>query len=692
MDELAAASAAVFATVLIGSLASSVFIRRRERRHVAELCRVNADLESRFALRTAELAASSARQRSTFEASPIGMFILRIGTDGSVLQEDMNPAAEAIYRRPRDTVLGRTLLESWPEDVANPVVMQILACARERRTVSYIADRDIDGTPHTLDVQLSPLPDATGEVRHVLSCVRDVTYKMRLEHRLRLEAERQAEAAERETALFHNSPDILFVLRVEEADDQPDFIHEAFSPALERLTGLQPARMVGHRPSDSLPPEMARALLPEYRRCLREGTTIGFSAQFPVPVGNREYEISLTPVRHAGTGRIVRIVGSARDATERNRLEFALRGAQRLEAIGRLAAGVAHDFNNILQAISGGLEIVLDEVATSSDAGEAASLALGSARRGGALTHHLLSYARQQMLQPKAILLDPFLGRLDTILTRTLGPQITVSLTVAPGTPPVLVDPAQLETALLNLALNARDAMPGGGRLDIAADEMEEDGKAYVVLQVRDAGAGMDAATLAQAMEPFFTTKGRHGTGLGLSMVQGFAEQSGGALTIRSLPGQGTQVALRLPASPVRPETIQPVPGCAGAGRRILVVDDESDVLVTACAFLRRSGFAVTQASGPEEALAALEQDPTFVTMVTDYAMPGLNGADLIARARLVRPGLPAVLITGFVGLVPLEMAAAGAVVLHKPFPRDALVAAVAQVTRRVGVRQPALV
>jgi PAS domain S-box-containing protein len=233
------------------------------------------------------------------------------------------------------------------------------------------------------------------------------------------------------------------------------------------------------------------------------------------------------------------------EMAERAKVDEALKHLQKMEAIGKLAAGVAHDFNNILQSIVGCLEMVLDELAEGTPGRRFAGVALNAATRGSSLTHHLLSYARRQVLLPRVVALAPFLADLRTLLGRTLGPNIAIQTRVD-ATRGVLVDPGQLETALLNLAINASHAMRHGGTLAIEASDAR-DGP-FVVIAVTDTGIGMDAATLAQAVEPFFTTKGAEGTGLGLPMVQGFVEQSGGTFSIDSAPGRGTTIRLRLPS------------------------------------------------------------------------------------------------------------------------------------------------
>jgi PAS domain S-box-containing protein len=364
------------------------------------------------------------------------------------------------------------------------------------------------------------------------------------------------------------------------------------------------------------------------------------------------------------------------EIANRKQVEDVLRHAQKLEAIGALAAGVAHDFNNILQSIVGCLELVQDDFAADAPGRRFVDIALNAAVRGSSLTHHLLSYARQQILQPHTVALAPILAELQEMLTRTLRPNVTVQVHTH-QMPAIVVDPGQLQTALLNLAINASHAMPQGGSVSIEAHVESVGGAPWVRIAVTDTGIGMDEATLARATEPFFTTKGVNGCGLGLSMVHGFAAQSGGRFNITSAPGAGTTVELWLPTAAAA-EPHSPAAGPAGrhATGRILLVDDNDDVLVTTGAFLKKAGFEVVQAASGEQALALLTAGGRFDALVSDHAMPGMNGAELLAAAHLHQPGLSAVIITGFADASYAASLPAATPVLHKPFQHFDLIAA----------------
>jgi len=459
------------------------------------------------------------------------------------------------------------------------------------------------------------------------------------------------------------------------------------------MLGYTEAELLGALFQDITHPDDVEANLAHARQLSAgEVATYSMEKRYLRPDGRLLWAFLTSALVRTSDGTPRYFVSVIEDITARKRAEerlreseAQLRQAQKLEAIGRLAAGVAHDFNNLLQGVNGGLELVLDEVEAGTPAHEFAELALGSAKRGATLTHQLLSYARKQMLRPQPIDLAPFLSEMQRLLARTLGPHIAVKVRTGRATPPVQVDPGQLQTALLNLAINAAHAMPRGGTLLLDARGGSRDGGQRVVIAVTDTGAGMDAATLAQVFEPFFTTKGLDGTGLGLSMVQGFAVQSGGEVRIASAPGKGTTVMLWLPAAKLgsSSDEQQSAPGRLWGSGRLLLVDDVADVLVTASAFLERAGFQVVQAESGNQALAVLAAGERFDALVTDYAMPGMNGVELIEQARTVQPGLPALLITGFAEVGGADALPEAVAVLRKPFQRRELVEAVLQAMGR---------
>jgi PAS domain S-box-containing protein len=402
-------------------------------------------------------------------------------------------------------------------------------------------------------------------------------------------------------------------------------------------------------------------------------------------------------------GQVVHVVGGLTDVTARKRAEEALRQTQKIEAIGQLTGGVAHDFNNLLAVVLGNLELLRKRLPANDP--KLVKLVEGAsegARRGAALTQRLLAFARRQDLRQEAVDVPKLVVGMTELLQRSLGPLIEVRTHFPLGLPCAFVDPNQLELAILNLAVNARDAMPGGGRIEIAAAEVEADlfnpqGLApgrYVRLCVTDEGAGMDASTLAKAAEPFFTTKGvGKGTGLGLSMVLGFAAQSGGRLELNSALGEGTTAELLLPTAAVATPPAEPRPlrSVADApARTVLVVDDDPLVLANTMAMLEDLGHGVQGASNGAEAISLIDHGVPFDVVVSDQLMPGLTGVELAQALRTRWPGLPVLIVSGYAELEP-ELAQ-GLTLLRKPFGQAALaeaVEAVASQAKVVPLRRP---
>ena len=351
------------------------------------------------------------------------------------------------------------------------------------------------------------------------------------------------------------------------------------------------------------------------------------------------------------------------EALERQQAEARLAQSQRMEALGQLAGGIAHDFNNVLQAVSGGLSLIQSRASNPEAVAQFARMASDAAHRGASITARLLTFARRGSLQAEPVPPVTLLEGLREMLAHTLGVGITMDVAADQDLPPLLADRSQLETVLVNLAINARDAMPDGGTLRFAAASEPVAtttphpaalaAGAYLRLSVSDTGLGMDAATLARASEPFFTTKPLgQGTGLGLAMARGFAHQSGGNIAIESAPGQGTVVTLWFPeAKPAQPANGPAMPGAsapAPALARVLVVDDDAMVREVVAGQMEDRGYLVTQAGDGLQALAQLDHGAVIDLLISDFAMPGMNGLTLIEEARRRRPELPALLLTGY--------------------------------------------
>ncbi|MCB4821603.1 ATP-binding protein [Roseicella aerolata] len=370
--------------------------------------------------------------------------------------------------------------------------------------------------------------------------------------------------------------------------------------------------------------------------------------------------------------------------------EESLRQAQKMEAVGQLTGGIAHDFNNLLTVVLGSLALLRKRLPEGDErAARLLENALQGAQRGAALTQRLLAFGRRQVLNPALVELPKLVQGMADLLRGALGAGTHLRCDFPPGLPPVHVDANQLELALLNLVANARDAMPRGGEVAISAEERQvmrgEPGGLppgpYVVLSVADAGEGMDEAVLAQAMEPFFTTKGvGKGTGLGLPMVHGFAAQSGGRFTLHSARGVGTVAELWLPragAVPAgRPEP-QAAPLPATRRGTVLLVDDDPLVLASTAAMLEDLGHVAVEAASGPAAIELLRGGVQADLVITDFAMPGMTGLQLAEAVRRIRPGLPVLLATGYAEVQ--EAVLPGVPRLPKPFEQAALARAVAE-------------
>src|ERR1700736_5176574 len=369
------------------------------------------------------------------------------------------------------------------------------------------------------------------------------------------------------------------------------------------------------------------------------------------------------------------------EIVQRKVAEDQLNQAQKMEALGQLTGGISHDFNNLLTAVIGNLELAQQRSRGDPQIAGVLQAALGAAERGTSLIQDLLTFAGRKPLHPRAVDVSAAVDDAEKILKQTISPDIRLLILAEPGLRPAWVDPNQLELAILNLALNARDAMPNGGNLQIACENRRvESGSTspdlatgdYVVVTVTDTGAGMSDATLAHAFEPFFTTKevGR-GSGLGLSMVQGFAGQSGGTVQLVSSLGEGTRVTLWLPCAEGRStETVSSEPGgsvLSLSQARVLVCDDDSDVRAFIATFLRHNGCTVWEANNPMLALKILERERPIDLLLVDHAMPEMTGPAVIERAQAYQPGLKTLLISGHAdALRAAEIS--GVRALSKPF------------------------
>ena len=593
---------------------------------------------------------------------------------------------------------GQTLTEyqghGWagavhPDD-AQPTIDAWKAAVAERRT--FLFEHRVkrhDGAWRLFSVRAIPILDAVGDVVEWVGVHTDITEQRAAERSLRelnetLEARVEERTFERDR-LWALSEDLLVTA------GYGRYLRQV-SPSWTRLLGyaresllLRPYEQIVH-PDD----------LPALRNALRVMRT----GRRPVSVENRvlaadgawhwiAWTFSPEPGGEGMTGVGRDVTAAKARQAELDMAQEALRQSQKLEAMGQLTGGVAHDFNNLLTPIIGSLDMIYRRGRGDARERRLIDGALQSAERAKTLVQRLLAFARRQPLQPGAVDLATLVTGMADLIASTSGPQIKVTVDVAPDLPPAMADLNQLEMAILNLSVNARDAMPDGGGLAISASaEAVAEGHrsqlkpgAYVRLSVADTGAGMDEATLARAIEPFFSTKGiGKGTGLGLSMVHGLASQLGGALVLASKPGLGTNAELWLPMS-VRPveATADPAsPRTAKAIGRALLVDDEDIVRMTTADMLTEFGYEVVEASSAEEALRLLDEKLQIEVLVTDHLMPGMSGVDLARALHIRRPGTPVLIISGF---AEAEGVAPDLPRLTKPFRQSDLAASLADLT-----------
>jgi signal transduction histidine kinase len=348
-----------------------------------------------------------------------------------------------------------------------------------------------------------------------------------------------------------------------------------------------------------------------------------------------------------------------KEVSARERVQEQLLQSQKMESIGKLTGGVAHDFNNLLMAVIGNLDLLKKRLPDDTRSRRLIDGAMQGAERGAALTQRMLAFARQQELDTQPSDVGLLLAGMADLLQRTLGPQITLRFDLPPDLPFAQIDANQVELAILNLAINSRDAMPEGGTIDIKAGKGYAQGDdirpgPYVWISVADTGYGMDADTLKRAVEPFYSTKtlGK-GTGLGLSMVHGLAVQLGGKLELESEPGRGTTAVLWLPAAEGTPALDHAATSAMGPMRmaRILVVDDDPLIAMSAMDMLEDLGHTVIEANSGKQALEILEAGANIDLLITDHAMPGMTGTELATAAHQKRPSLPVLLTTGYADL-----------------------------------------
>jgi PAS domain S-box-containing protein len=630
----------------------------------------------------AAVAGSEARFRALVEAS--AQIVWTTDAEGAVRAD--SPSWRAFTGQSLEDWLDFGWLNVvHPEDRAHAEAHWRESVAHSRPyEVEYRLRHHEDGWRWTL-ARGVPLLDAKGRLQSWVGMNTDIEEQRQAEAALRaLNAELEARVGERtreRDRMWRLSQDLMLVARF-------DGTITSVNPAWERLLGRDTTALPGTRFLDLVYPEDRAATIGEMERLADGFATLRFENRYRHADGGWRW-IAWTAVPAEGQIHAVgRDVTAEREAAAALRAaEEQLRQAQKMEAVGQLTGGIAHDFNNLLTGIIGSLALLKKRVAEGRIAESARYVAAAteSAERAAALTQRLLAFARRQPLDPRVVDVAGLIRSMEELLRRTLGEAITLAIEIAPDLPATLCDPNQLENAILNLVINARDAMPSGGRLSITAGperlavSEEAPSGEYVTIIVSDTGIGMPPAVAARAFDPFFTTKPTgQGTGLGLSMIYGFVRQSGGTVTIRTALGQGTSVRLCLPRHAGVASTIRagPLPGLAGApaartGETVLVVEDEPVVRSVLVEVLHDLGYHALEAMDGREALRLLRGDWQLDLLVTDVGLPGgMNGKQLADLAREQRPGLKVLFVTGYADAAGLsgDVLEPGMALIAKPF------------------------
>ena len=631
-----------------------------------------------------------AMERASFVDAPLGMSVVDLDPESRGKLLRLNAALAGLVGRDEDELLEMSLRDLVPQEdwAATDASLEALArgdvdaFSHEKRYLGPDGEAvwvRVHGTALTVPGRSAPV---------ALEQVEDIGDRKRAEQELR-------ESRELLQRIIDAAPATIFVKDLEGR-------YLMVNRVLAAAQGFEPSHMVGRRDRDLFPPSTVERWRRWEREALESDEPVAAEERIPLEDGDHLFLTHLFAMRDEH-GRPYAVVGTGTDITdrlraeeERRKLEASLQQSQRLETVGRLAGGVAHDFNNLLSVILNYTSLAADALPPESDSAADLGQVARAAERAAELTHDLVVFSRQELVAPRVLDPNDVVRGAERILRRTIGEDVELRLELDERTPPVEMDPGQLERVLMNLVVNARAAMPEGGVLTIATglaevrDEAAEGPARCARLRVLDTGAGMTREVASRAFEPFFTTKARgEGTGLGLATLHGIVAQAGGRVSLDSAPDAGTEVVIDLPATDRTPEPDAPplrIDDGRGAGRRILVVEDEDAVRRLVARILDEAGYKVVEAEDPEQALAELERSSTaFDLVLTDVVTPRMSGVELRDRLRESHPGLRVLFMSGYteeiVGSHGLEDEEE-APLLPKPFTRDSLLAAVAEVVR----------
>jgi len=608
--------------------------------------------------------------------------IVMVDTDGII--RSCNPAIKRLTGYEPEELQGKYFHEL--ETIFPEALPYVTGFFQDLMSGTDIEDYELDvrhkdGTRHWVCVKNRILKSG-GKIEGILVLARDLTYRKKVEDALR-------ENEQRYRTLAESAEDFIFII---DRDRRVQYVN---SLAASRI-GCRPEDVIGKKLEN-----LYTHIYVEQKRNLQKVFESGtpFSVEHKVKFPDQEFwlDTRLVPIRDNGN-EVSSVMGISRDITRRKGLEEKALQSHKLEAIGKLAGGVSHDFNNLLTAILAYADLLLlglsqfdplrNDVNEIKKAGELAS----------SLTNQLMAFSRKQLLQPKVLSLNTIVGNMENMLRRLISEDIEFDTNLDPEIGYVKADPGQMEQVLMNLVVNARDAMVHGGRLALeTVNEMLDEAFArdqddlhpgrYVVLAISDTGVGMDEETQKQIFEPFFTTKeGEAGTGLGLSTVFGIVKQSGGHIMVSSELGQGTTVKIyfpRIEGDPDPVETEQKLPEAVGGSETILMVEDNEAVRKAARFILQRNGYSVLETCDAEEALQALGQHSGLIhLMITDVVMPGMSGPELVNHIGPFQPGMKVLYVSGYTerNIPDRRVLEGGEAFLRKPFSLEALLGKVRQV------------
>ena len=674
----------------------AVFVTRRLSREMEEreksqiaIRNLNEGLEKKVAERTEELARTvdalreEVNVRGAQEVDLRRLAAIVESSDDAIIAitlngivTDWNPGAERMLGYVRSEMIGQPISRIVPPDrlgEPNRSLQRLIGGEQVDRHETVRVRKD--GRHIHVSMTISPLRDTQGKVIGDSAIFRDISERKMIEDALR-----RSEAGFR--SLVHNAP--YGILRT-----KPDGRIVQANPAMVRMLGYASEQ-------ETLALNMARDV---YRRPEERAEATAWTGKqdsvHGVELEWRRKDGSMFAVRcdtHVvmdSEGFLEFLETFVEDVTERREMELQLRQGQKMEAIGRLAGGIAHDFNNLLGVISGYAELVSEQIDPAAEVHNSVEQIRKAAERASALTRQLLAFSRQQVLETRILDLNLIVEDMVKMLPRLLGEDIELQASLDPGLGAVKADQSQIEQVLLNLAVNARDAMPGGGRLAIKTGRVHFDSEIplkhpsmtpgdYVLLIVSDTGMGMDKQTQTHIFEPFFTTKERgRGTGLGLATVYGFVKQIGGYVWVESEPGVGTTFEIYLPVASEETPQKGPVAASTASGRgegTVLLVEDEESLRTLTRSILEQGGYTVIEACNGMEAIEiAREATGPIHLLLTDMVMPGMNGRVVAEKVEELHPGIRVAYMSGYTGFTTREAASLNGIIIAKPFTRNIL-------------------